>query len=77
MSSIIELNKVKPYLKKNKFYDFFINYVNKDHDSMKREISEIVSKSRNISMYDALNIRTFRVREVQKFIEANDLQALF
>ena len=76
MSSIIELSKVKPYLKKNKFYNYFRNYVS-DHDSMKREISEIVSESRNISMYDALNVRTFRVREVQKFIETNDLQALF
>ncbi|WP_272151412.1 hypothetical protein [Tenacibaculum aiptasiae] len=76
MSSIIEFEKVKPYLKKNKFYNFFINYVS-NHDSMKREISEIVAKSRNISMYDALNIRTFRVREVQKFIEDNDLQELF
>ncbi|WP_299163308.1 hypothetical protein [uncultured Tenacibaculum sp.] len=76
MSSIIDINKIKPYLKKNKFYHFFIDYVT-DHDSMKREISEIVATNRKTTMYKALNVRTFRVREVQKFIESNDLQELF
>ncbi|WP_272151839.1 hypothetical protein [Tenacibaculum aiptasiae] len=76
MSSIIEFNKIKPYLKKSKFYHFFINYVS-DHDSMKREISEIVAANRKITIYKALNVRTFRVREIQKFIESNDLQDLF
>ncbi|MCF2875420.1 MULTISPECIES: hypothetical protein [unclassified Tenacibaculum] len=76
MNIIIEDNKVRPYLRKCDFYNFFIDYVT-DHDSMKREISEIVSKNRKMSMKRALNIRNFRIREVKEFIKLNDLQDKF
>ncbi|WP_299840431.1 hypothetical protein [uncultured Tenacibaculum sp.] len=72
----LDINKIKKYLKKGRFYQYFIDFV-PTHDGMKREITEIVSKNRKIEEDKALNIRIFRVNEVKKFIESNDLQDQF
>ena len=72
----MDIGKIKKLLKKGKFYDFFIDYV-PTFDTMKREITEIVSENRKIEKEQALNIRIFRISEVQKFIISNDLQDYF
>ncbi len=76
MITTIEINKIKPLLKKNKFYNFFIDHVT-TFDAMKREISEIVAENRNLPLDQALNIRIFRIKEVKRFILSNDLQEFF
>ncbi|MFL0091424.1 hypothetical protein V3A08_07425 [Tenacibaculum maritimum] len=72
----MDVDKIKKLLKKGKFYDFFIDYV-MTFDAMKREITEIVSENRKLEEEKALNIRIFRIAEVQKFIISNDLQEHF
>ena len=75
-TTIIDVKKIKPLLKKNKFYDFFIDYVT-TFDSMKREMSEIVATNRKLPIDKAVNIRIFRIAEVEKFIVSNDLESYF
>ncbi|CAA0214995.1 hypothetical protein [Tenacibaculum maritimum] len=77
MQNTIEINKIKPFLKKKKFYDFFINYVPSSFDAMKKEMSEIVAENRNIEVDRAVWVKSFRVSEVEKFIISNDLQGYF
>ncbi len=72
----MDIEKIKKLLKKGKFYSFFEDYV-PSHEAMKREITEIVSENRKIEEEKALNIRKFRIAEVQKFIISNDLQQHF
>ncbi|MFD0992363.1 hypothetical protein [Tenacibaculum geojense] len=76
MNSQEKREKYKPILPKHKFYDFFNDYVI-SHDAMKREISEIVAKNRNLPLEKAVNIRIFKIPEVDQFIKDHDLQRLF
>ena len=75
-ATIIDVKKIKPLLKKGKFYDYFIDYAT-TFDAMKREISEIVATNRKLPLDKAVNIRIFRIAEVQKFIVSNDLERYF
>lgn len=77
MNTTIEAAKLIPYLKKGKFYNFFINYVPASFDEMKREMCEIVSENRKIKKEKALYVKHFRISEVEKFIISNDLQHRF
>ncbi|WP_299673279.1 hypothetical protein [uncultured Tenacibaculum sp.] len=73
----LDIEKIKTYLKKSDFYNFFIDYVPGSFDSMKREMSEIVAKNRKMTKEKALLVRSFRVSEAKKFIISNDLQEHF
>ncbi|CAA0185973.1 hypothetical protein V2647_07750 [Tenacibaculum maritimum] len=70
--NLVELKeKVKPYLRKAKFYNFFNNYVSESE--MKAEISEIVAKHRKLPLSKAKKVRKFKIPELIEFVKHQDL----
>ena len=72
----IEESKLKKFIKKENFYNYFGNYV-KSIDGMKNEMTEIVAAYRNIPETRSKWVRYFKYPEIQTFIRNNDFQRFF
>ncbi|WP_299134585.1 hypothetical protein [uncultured Tenacibaculum sp.] len=71
----LDITKLKKYLKKEKFYRFFQDYV--PFESMRIELSEIVAEKRKLPLDKAKRIRVLTIVEIESFIRTHDLQSYF
>ncbi|MDB0601345.1 hypothetical protein PL373_09325 [Tenacibaculum maritimum] len=72
----IEESKLKRFIKKENFYNYFGNYV-KDINGMKNEMAEIVQAYRNVPERKSKCVRQFKFPEIRTFIKNNDFERLF